>query len=193
MTTLNRYAGQLTVVGGAMFAATNIIQIIVPSAPAYFGLFASIPVLGLAVLGLRGRFGDRTGRTGRWAATASALGGIGTPVLLLLIIGASAIANPTGQGDRSPLAELPFVAFLAWYLGSIIFALALIRARAVQPLASWLIVVGGLLGIGAFVMGGQNPEPLFGTPLVAYGAGWVLVGWTALRHGTAAASARPAI
>ena len=192
MTSLRRYAGQLTVVGGAMFAATNIVQMIVPTAPTFFGLFASIPALGLAVLGLQGRFGDRTGSTGRWAATASAVGGIGTPVLLLLIIGASEIANPTGQSGGSPLALLPFVSFLAWYLGSIVFALALLRTGAMQPLAPWLIVAGGLLGIGGFVMGGQNPEPLFSIPQVAYGAGWVVAGWTALRLGRPAAAAQPA-
>ena len=59
------------------------------------------------------------------------------------------------------------------------FAVGLMRAKAISPIAGWLIVLGAVVSPLSVIAGGQNPPPFIYLPLVLYGVGWVLVGYEA--------------
>ena len=134
-------------------------------------------VIGGAALGLQRQVGARTGSLGRWAAIATAAGSAATLALVLI-----ALATSGGDMTTPPppvVMVLSFVAFLLWLVGSIVFALSLIRAKAIQAIAGWLIVLGAAVGTVALFASSQSPSPLFYVPLGLYGVGWMLVGFAA--------------
>ncbi|MEO6295001.1 MAG: hypothetical protein ABIP01_00965 [Candidatus Limnocylindria bacterium] len=177
MSTLARFAGPLALLAGTVWVLATLIQVAAPLSYAWIGLIASAPLIGGAALGLQHQFGARTGRLGRWGAAATAGGSVALIAILLLTV-------PTGLApiDTPPppvvlLASL--VSFLLWLVGSLVFALALVRAKAVSPIAGWLIVLGAAFGVVLSFVGGQQPPPFVFLPLALYGVGWVLVGYAA--------------
>jgi len=180
MSTLTRYAGPLALLAGVIWVIVILIQIVAPNGPTWIGLFPSVLLIGGAALGLQRRIGARTGRLGRGGAAATAVGSVAFITVVLFSLA-------TGQFDTSTppppiLRAFLLSSFFLWFLGSLVFAVGLIRAKAIEPIGGWLIVLGALATpLPWLIAGGQNPDPLPVTylPLVLYGIGWVLVGYAA--------------
>jgi hypothetical protein len=71
------------------------------------------------------------------------------------------------------------LSLLLWLLGSVVFAVGLVRAKAISTVAGGLVVLGAVLGPIAVIVGGQNPPPYTYSAFAIYGIGWVLVGYEA--------------
>lgn len=183
MSTLARFAGPLALLAGTLWVIATLIQVAAPVSYAWIGFIASAPLVGGAALGLQHQFGARTGRLGRWGAAATAGGSVALIAILLVTL----LTGPYATGTPpSPVVLVgSVVSFLLWLVGSLVFALALVRAKAISPIAGWLIVLGAAFGgvlslagaVGAFA--GQQPPPFIFLPMVLYGVGWVLVGYAA--------------
>ena len=179
MGTLARFAGPLALLGGAVWIIANLIQMAAPLSYAWIGLFASGLLLGGAALGLRQQFGARTGMLGRWGGLATAAGSFG-------IVAAVVLSIATGQIDAGPTASpilqaLILLSLLLFFAGSVVFAVGLMRAKAISPIAGWLIVLGAVVIPVLVIAVPQNPPPIVYLPLAIYGIGWVLVGYESRR------------
>jgi hypothetical protein len=98
---------------------------------------------------------------------------------LLLIATGQINAGPTASPILQALALLSLLLFFA---GSIVFALGLMRAKAISPIAGWLIVLGAVVIPVLVIAVPQNPPPIVYLPLAIYGVGWMLVGYEARRQ-----------
>ncbi len=177
MSTLARFAGPLALLGGMVWVIATLIAIADPLSYAWIGWIASMLLIGVAALGLQRQLGARTGRLGRWGAAATAGGSVAIVTLVLFTF---ATGQATASTPPPPvLTVVALLAFLLFIVGSIVFALGLMRAKAISPIAGWLIVLGGPVGFVLSFAGGQNPSPFFYLPLALYGVGWVLVGFAA--------------
>ena len=175
MSTLARFAGLLALFGGAVWVIANLIQMAAPLSYAWIGLFASVLLVGGAALGLQRQLGARTGMLGRWGAAATAAGSVALLAFLLYFVA-------TGFATTPPppiLQVLSLLSLLLWLVGSLVFAVGLMRAKAISPIAGWLIVLGAVVSPVSVIAGGQNPPSFVYLPLVLYGVGWVLVGYEA--------------
>ena len=178
MSTLTRYAGPLALLAGVIWVIVILIQIVAPNGPTWIGLFPSVLLIGGAALGLQRRIGARSGRLGRGGAAATAVGSVAFIMVVLFSLA-------TGQFDTSTppppiLQAFLLSSFFLWFLGSLVFAVGLIRAKAIEPIGGWLIVLGVLTTLPAsMIAGGQNPSPVTYLPQLLYGIGWVLVGYAA--------------
>lgn len=179
MSTLSRFAAPLALLGGGVWVVATVSLMAIPSSFAWLGLIVAMVLMGGAALGLQAQVGARTGRIGRWAAVATAAGSVAILTLVLI-----ALATSSGSMTTPPppvVVALSFVAYLLWLVGSIVFAVSLLRAKAIPTIAGWLIILGGAVGTVAPFASGQNPSPLFFVPLGLYGVGWMLVGFAARR------------
>ena len=177
MSTLARFAGLLALLGGAVWVIANLIQMADPSSFAWIGLFASVLLIGGAVLGLQRQLGARTGMLGRWGAPATAAGSVALLAFLLITVATGQIYATTPPPPI--LLVLSFLSLLLWLVGSLVFAVGLMRAKAISPIAGWLIVLGALVSPVSVMAGGENPPAFVYLPFVLYGIGWVLVGYAA--------------
>ena len=178
MSTLARFAGPLALLAGAVWVIAIVGLVTIPSAYIWIGLIAVMVLIGGAALGLRRQVGARTGRLGRWGAAATAVGSVATLAAVLIALATSG-GNMTTPPPPVVLA-LSLVGFLLFLVGSIVFALSLIRAKAISAIAGGLIVLGAALGTVGIFAAGQNPSPYFFLPFGLYGVGWMLVGYAAL-------------
>jgi len=177
MGTLARFAGPLALFGGAVWVIANLIQMAAPLSYAWIGLFASVPLIGGAALGLQRQLGARTGMLGRWGAAATGVGSVALLAFLLFAVAAGYVATP----PPPILLVLSWLSLLLWVVGSVVFAVGLMRAKAISPIAGWLIVLGAVVSPVSVIAGGQNPPSFVYLPLVLYGVGWVLVGYETRR------------
>jgi hypothetical protein len=177
MSALARNAGPLALLAGAVWVIAILIQVVAPLSYGWLGLIVAMLLVGGAALGLQRQVGARTGRLGRWGAAATAAGSVAIVVLVLFSF-ATSVANPSTPPPSVVLA-LSLVILLLWLVGSIVFALSLMRAKAISPITGWLIVLGAaVFGVLPFTAG-QNPPSFLFLPLGLYGVGWMLVGYAA--------------
>jgi hypothetical protein len=177
MSSLTRFAGLLALFGGAVWVIANLIQMVAPLSYAWIGLFGSALLIGGAALGLQRQLGARTGMLGRWGARATAAGSVGLATAVLLVIATGQIDSTTPPAQI--FQALVLLSLLLWFVGSLVFALGLMRAEAISPIAGWLIVVGAMVVPVLIIAVPQNPPPIVYLPLVIYGIGWALVGYAA--------------
>ncbi len=177
MSTLARFAGLLALFGGAVFVIANLIQMAAPLSYAWIGLFASALLIGGAAVGLQRQLGARTGMLGRWGAAATAAGSVALLAFLLFTVATGQIYATTPPPPI--LLVLSFLSLLLWLVGSMVFAVGLMRAKAISPVAGWLIVLGAVVSPLSVIAGGQNSPPFVFLPLVLYGVGWMLMGYAA--------------
>ena len=178
MSSLTRFAGLLALIGGTVWVIANLIQIVVPSPLTLIGLLVSVLLIGGAALGLQRQIGARSGALGRWGAIATAVGSVALTAVVLLLVATGQIDSPSTQSSAI-LQVLFLLSGLLWVLGSVALALGLMRAKAISPIAGWLIVLGAVLGSVLLIAVPQNAPPIAFLPWLAYGAGWVLVGYAA--------------
>jgi len=179
---LARWGGYLAIAGGAVMTVLLVVVTFGgdPDSPAWNLFFLVVALLGAGALGLAERTKGVIGQLGRVSAWVSALGALG-----LLLVGAYAMA--TGQYSTSatgddPLLPLWIVTSLAWLLGALGFAAALVRARALSPIGAWLVLVGAVVGTAASIAGGENPPPALFLVFVLFAVGWILLGYAATRE-----------
>lgn len=175
MSTLARFAGLLALFGGAVWIIANLIQMAAPMSYAWIGLFAAILLIGLAALGLQRQFGARTGMLGRWGAAATAAASGILVVFLLYMVVTGGLYETTAPPPI--LVAISLLSLLLWVVGSVVFAVGLMRAKVISQIAGWLIGLGAVVSPLAAIVGGQNPPPYVFLPFVIYGIGWVLVGY----------------
>ena len=180
METLARWAGYLAIAGGALVAVLVVITTVDPNSSAWFAFFAVVALLGAAVLGFQERAKAATGQLGRASAWLSALG-----ALALLAVFAFAVATDrlSFEEDASsdPLAPFWLVTALAWFIGNIGFAVALIRARVLSPIGAWLVLAGAIVGLAVTAVLGENLPPALYLLFGLFGIGWVVIGYAAVR------------
>ena len=180
METLTRWAGYLAMTGGALVAVLALIVAYDPETGAWFAFFLVVALLGGAVLGFQKRTAGSTGRLGRGSAWLSTIGAVG---LLALFGYAEATNGLSGNYSAAsdPLTPFWIVTALAWFIGNIGFAVALIRAKVLSSIGAWLVLAGALVGaVVSAVLGENLPSAaylLFGL----FGIGWMVIGFGALR------------
>jgi hypothetical protein len=97
-----------------------------------------------------------------------------------LVVIATGEANSTTP--PTILVAVAGVSFLLWFVGGLVFALGLMRAKAISPIAGWLVVLGALIIPVLVIAIPQNPPPIVYIPLTLYGVGWLLVGYGARKQ-----------
>ena len=112
-----------------------------------------------------------------------------------------AVVSSLGLGAIAVLGERPFVAgvspwntwilgLFATVLGSALFAVATFRTRALSRTAATILAAGSVMLVVAFVVAAalapavtDRVAPALGlVGLLAFSAGWIALGWTAIRH-----------
>lgn len=140
----------------------------------------------LALIGLSAFQGHRDPRL---AWPAFGVPALGTVVSVVGIVG---LAGPEGEasfiGDLTPWGVW-MLGIITMLIGSILFAVATIRAAVLSRAgaivlglssAAALVLGSGLLGINA---AGVEASALMPAIFIAFGAGWVALGVSALRRG----------
>jgi hypothetical protein len=176
MGTLARFAGPLALLGGALWVIAGLGQAAVPTAPTWIGLFASVLLIGGAAVGLQQQVGERSGRLGRWGAAATGFGALALMACVLIVI---ATGQFNATNPPAVLVALAGLSFLLWFVGGLVFALGLMRAKAIPQVAGWVVVLGAVIIPVLVIVFPQNPPPIVYVPLVLYGVGWMLVGYEA--------------
>jgi hypothetical protein len=176
---LARSGGYLLMAGGALMVVLLVILAATPASQALYAFFVVTVLTGLGVLGVARQAGSRVGRFGQACAWAAAAGG-----LAVIVVGAYAIATDqfsTDIGGDDPLGPLFALTSSAWMFGSLGFAIALVRARAIPAAGAWLVLAGT---VSAFVIGSlaaTSYPALSYLSAVPFGLGWVVMGSVAIR------------
>lgn len=183
MSLVARMSPLLLLGGGAAMVALLVAMTIDPLSPAIYGFFVVAPAIGLGVLGSLLSADDGAGALGRTSAWVAALGGI-----TVVIVGGYAIATDqfmagAGMAGDDPLAVPFMLTSMAWMVGSLGFALALVRTGMIPPLGGWLVLAGTALAIGLGTLLGSIAPQLSPLSAVLFGVGWAVVGWNTRRAG----------
>ena len=186
MDALGRWAGILAMAGGALLSVILIIVAFSPEATAWYGLFVGIVLLGAAVPGLYWRTRAATGRFGLAAAWLSGVGAIAIVLVAAYLIGSGQVDPAQQDLPEGPATFVGMAASIAWLLGNLGFALALIRSHAPPPLGAWLVLAGAFvpLAMTPFV-GDDSPAALTQALTLLFGfvpVGWMLLGYAAWRR-----------
>lgn len=176
MGTLVRFAGPQALLGGALWIIAGLLQAAVPTAPTWIGLFASVLLIGGAAVGLQQQVGERSGRLGRWGAAATGVGAVALIACVLVVIATGQINSTT---PPAILVALSLLSALVWFVGGLVFALGLMRAKTISSIAGWVVVLGAVIIPVLVIAFPQDPPPIVYVPLVLYGVGWMLVGYEA--------------
>jgi hypothetical protein len=180
MDTLARWAGYLAMAGGAIVAILVVLVASDPNSGAWFAFFLVVALLGAAVLGFEGRTRTATGQLGRASAWLSA---VGAAALLAVFVYAAATDRLTydASATSDPLAPFWMATAVAWFLGNIGFAVAIIRGRVLSVMGGWLVLAGAVAGLGVTVVLGENLPPAVVLVFGLFGIGWILVGYAGTR------------
>lgn len=161
METIARWSSWLAIAGGALMVFLIAITTYDPTSPAWNAFFLVVLLFGAAVLGFESHTRAATGNLGRWSAWLS--------------------NYDTYNPATDPLNPFWIVTTAAFLLGNLGFAVALIRAKAISSIGAWLVLAGAIVGL--MVTAGLNIPNLF---FAAFGIGWIVVGYQALRPPPAA-------
>jgi hypothetical protein len=181
MDTLARWAGYAAMAGGAL--ATILVGIVAydPVTDAWLAFFLVVALLGVAVLGLDRSTRSATGQLGRASAWLSAVGA-GALLIVFAYAAATSQLNFDASATSDPLAPFWAVTAIAWFLGNIGFAVAIIRARMLSVIGGWLVLVGAVAGVGLSLLPTDSAPPLaVMLPFGLFGIGWILVGYAGMR------------
>jgi hypothetical protein len=70
---------------------------------------------------------------------------------------------------------------VAWFLGNIGFAVAIIRAKVLSVIGGWLVLAGAVTGLAVTAVLGENVPPAVLLVFGLFGIGWILVGYAGTR------------
>lgn len=185
METLARWAAYLAIAGGALATLLVVIVAYDPATPAWSAFFIVVALLGAAVLGLEERTKAATGQLGRWSGWLSALGALGILVIFAYAAATNQLANGSGSSSGAaadPLAPLWTLTAVAWFIGTMGYSVAIIRAKALSPIGGWLVLAGTLAGVAVSVALGENLPSVVLLLFGLFGVGWIVVGFSALRQ-----------
>lgn len=183
MDTLASWAGYLAIAGGALAAIVIGVVVYDPNTSAWNVFFLVVALLGAAVFGFERRTRTATGQLGRvsaWLSTAGA-------VALLAVFAYAAATNKLNfeaTATSDPLTPLWIVTAIAWFLGNLGFAVAIIRAKALSVIGGWLVLAGAVAGL---VMAALPPDNLPSALILLFGLfgiGWIVVGYAGIRSST---------
>ena len=181
MEALARWAGYLAIVGGAIAVVVIAITAYDPNSGSWYGFFLVVALLGAALPGLRVRTKVATGQLGRASAWLSAIGALA----LLIAFGYAAAASQATSGSADPasdpLAPVWLVSAVAWFIGNIGFAVALLRARVLSSIGAWLVLAGAVVGLVVSAVLGENLPPAVMLLFGLFGIGWIVIGYAAVR------------
>ncbi len=174
---LIRWGGLAAMLGGALFVVLLSIQPFVGESHALFHTL-SVPPFALLALGIAGlylrqkeRFGW-LGKVGFYLPfTGFALMAVGGLTIIFVEVVFGAGSTP-GWLD----AIVHMVAFLLVIVGSVLFAVAILRASVLPKGGAWLLIIGLVLFLGVDAGGGESPW-LVVLPSALFGAGWAWLGY----------------
>lgn len=180
METLARWAGYLAIAGGAIAAILVGIVAFDPNTGAWFAFFLVVALLGAAVLGFEKRTRTATGQLGRASAWLSAVGAVALLAVFVYAVATNQMSTSASQAS-DPLAPYWMVTAIAWFLGNIGFAVAIIRSRALSVIGGWLVLAGALVGLAVTAVLGEDVPPAVMLVFGLFGIGWILVGYAGTR------------
>jgi hypothetical protein len=195
-----RLGGSAAILGAILFMTGFVVASIddavgVEALPGAALFLAGTVLLLLALVGLSAFQARRHPRL-IWAAFA-------IPAIGLTMTGVGIVAMAT-RGDGPFLGSLsPWEIWILGVLGTVVgsglFAIATYRTDALPRLGAGLLGAGSAVLLAVFVLGmgfAGIPEAMFPAlilvGLLAFTAGWIALGWTAIRLDQPAAAARPA-
>lgn len=180
MDALARWAGYLAIAGGALTAILVGVVAYDPNTGAWLAFFLVVALLGAAVFGFEKRTRSATGRLGRASAWLSAVGAV---ALLAVFVYAAATDRLTFEASATsdPLAPLWIVTAVAWFLGNIGFAVAIIRAQVLSVTGGWLVLAGAVVGLGVSAVPEENLPSAVMLLFGLFGIGWIVVGYAGAR------------
>ncbi|MBF8289469.1 MAG: hypothetical protein HW391_437 [Chloroflexi bacterium] len=186
MSVLARWAGVLAIAGGTILSVILIIVAFSPTSNVWYGLFLGVVLLGAAPPGLYWRTRPATGRTGLAAAWLSGLGALGTVAVAAYFIGTGELGPAQQNLPEGPATVVGMAASIAWLIGNLGFALALLRARALPPLGARLVLAGAFLAVAMTpFVGDDSPPALMHAATLVFGlvpVGWIVLGYSAWRQ-----------
>ncbi|MBI2762283.1 MAG: hypothetical protein HYX54_00780 [Chloroflexi bacterium] len=183
MDMLNRWAGYLAIAGGALTAIVIGVVVYDPNTGAWTAFFLVVALLGAAVFGFERRTRTATGQLGRAAAWLSTIGA----VAILAVFAYAAATNKVNfdaTATSDPLTPFWIVTAIAWFLGNIGFAVAIIRAGALSVIGGWLVLAGAVAGLVASALPPDNLPSAVMALFGLFGIGWVVVGYAGIRSST---------
>lgn len=188
MGVLERWAGPMAVIGGALIAVIVSILSFMPAAAgspaAWPALFLGIALLGAAVPGLDRRARGSTGRLGRSAAWLSGAGAAATVAVVLYFLANGQILAVQQALPEGPIGVLAMGASLAWLAGNLGFAVAILRSNVLPRPGAWLVLAGALIPIAlAPFTSGASADTVSQLGTAAFlllPVGWVILGVQAI-------------
>jgi hypothetical protein len=176
MRVLAQVSAPLLVLGGGLMAALLLIMALAPTAPALYGFFVVAPAIGLGALGATLGAGASAGRLGRVSGWVAAVGGVAVVTLSLYAVATGQFAASAGLADDDPLA-IPFMlTSMAWMLGSLGVALALVRGGAIPSRGAWLVLAGTATAIVLGTLLAMVAPALSALSALPFAVGWMVVG-----------------
>lgn len=186
MDALGRWAGFLAMAGGTILTVILIIGVLSPTSTVWYGLFLGIVLLGAALPGLYWRTRPATGRLGLAAAWLSGFGALAIVAVAAYLIGTGQVGPSQQNLPEGPLTFVGIAASIAFLIGNLGFALALIRSRVLPPLGAWLVLAGAFIAVAMTpFVGEDSPTALTQAVTLVFGlvpVGWILLGYTASRQ-----------
>lgn len=186
MDLLGRWAGALAMAGGALVTVVLLMTAFSPTTPAWYGLFLGVVLLGFAVPGLYWRTKAATGRLGFATAWLSGLGAVAVAVAAVYLVATGQVSASQQNLPDGPIRFLAIAAGVAWLVGNLGFAVALIRSRELPMLGAWLVLAGAFIPIAMAPLAGDDSPPAVAQALtLLFGLlpiGWFLLGYSAWRR-----------
>ena len=195
-----RLGGSAAILGAILFLTGFVATSIddtegVEAFPGAALVLAGTALLLLALVGLSAFQARRHPRL-IWAAFA--VPAIGLTMIGVGIVGMAALGDRPFPGGVSPW-NIWILGVFATVVGSGLFAIATYRTDALPRAGAGLLGAGSavllaviVLGMGLIDVPGAMAPALILVGLLAFTAGWVALGWTAIRVDQPAAAARPA-
>lgn len=183
MDSLARWVGYLAIVGGALAAIVVGVAVYDPKTEPWSAFFVVVALLGAAVFGFERRTRPATGQLGRASAWLSTIGAV---ALLAVFVYAAATdkLNFAATATSDPLTPFWIVTAIAWFLGNVGFAVAIIRAGALSVIGGWLVLAGAVAGLVASALPPDNLPSAVMALFGLFGIGWVVVGYAGIRSST---------
>jgi hypothetical protein len=185
--------GGLLLLGG-MVAASGVFGSNDPF-PGAAMILAGTAALLVALIGLSAFQARRHPRL-IWAAFA--IPAVGAAVACVGLVAMGVVGDRPFVAGLSPWS-IWMLGLLATIVGSVLFALATYHTRAISRPAASLLAVGSGLMLALFVVGMSGvlgfdtvPPAFIFVGLLAFSAGWIALGWAAVRLDRPATEPRPA-
>jgi hypothetical protein len=194
-----RLGGSAAILGGILFTAGLVVASIDGADDGFPGLALILAGTAALLVALTGLSSFQARRHPRLIWAAFALPALGTALSCVGLVAMAVVGDRPIVADLSPWS-IWFLGVLATVVGSALFALATYRTGALSRYAAAMLAGGSvlLLAVGVVGMGisgigvAEALAPLLTlVGVLAFSAGWIALGWAAIRLDRPATEPRP--